>query len=274
MNRLVANWENVETLELVPGRAIVCKMEWRQGTFLKILAIYAPTVKKENGVFWKKIRSLIKKKRNRPMKPDVLLGDFNQVEDAIDRFPAKKNAIDSPDTFDALKKSLNVVDGWRNTFPNKTEWTWRNADRSSMSRIDRIYLTKDLLLSSRDWTIKTSNLTRNDHSRIGVEIAHPNAPEAGPGRWSMRPDLIKNTSFMTEVDALLGSARNKIEALDNQQRSADHNAQTIWKDFKDSVRELARKLDKVAAGKKRSMLAQAIKDRNKARDDLTAALSE
>ncbi|EJD34079.1 hypothetical protein AURDEDRAFT_131355 [Auricularia subglabra TFB-10046 SS5] len=143
-----------------------------------------------------------------------------------------------------------------------------------MSRIDRIYLTEELISASRCWEINVSNLTRNDHSRIGVDIVNAKAPETGPGRWTMKADLVRNKSFMKEVDALLKNTRRSMDQIEAGSRTAEHNVQLVWQNFKDRVRALAQKYTREAAGKRRSMLKEAVRDRDAARDSLATAFTE
>ncbi|EJD51082.1 hypothetical protein AURDEDRAFT_160225 [Auricularia subglabra TFB-10046 SS5] len=116
---------------------------------MSVLAVYAPTTPSANKEFWKKLKAKIKRIPGPERRASIMLGDFNCVEDALDRFPTKLSRIDAPETFDTLKRYLRVHDGWRKSNPTKIEWTWRNADRTAMSRIDRIYVTEELLLASK-----------------------------------------------------------------------------------------------------------------------------
>jgi exonuclease III len=76
-------------------------------------------------------------------RPDILGGDTNFVEDAIDRLPSHSDSKASVDTFDDLKKYLGLIDGWRETYPTTRAYTFMQAlsQGGSQSRIDRIYIT-------------------------------------------------------------------------------------------------------------------------------------
>ncbi|EJD46006.1 hypothetical protein AURDEDRAFT_31499, partial [Auricularia subglabra TFB-10046 SS5] len=234
-NRTLTNSDSTETAVIVPGRVITVRFEWHRGDFLTIMAVYAPTNPSENKAMWSKVISKLKEDTYKLPFPDILLGDFNFVEDEIDRLPASLNDIDSPDSFDELKRYLHVTDGWREAFPGAVEWTWRNAARSSMSRIDRIYTTATVNRVSRNWAIEISGITRNDHSRVQSEIANLEAPEIGPGRWTMRDHLVKDETFMTGVMKLALEAQSKMRSMTAMPRRAEDNVQTVWKKFKDDV---------------------------------------
>ncbi|EJD40380.1 hypothetical protein AURDEDRAFT_127705 [Auricularia subglabra TFB-10046 SS5] len=98
-NKLLTNVNTVEVHEIVPGRAILATWEWHRGDKLIVMAVYAPTDRSKNEKFWTQVKKKVQETRGKFPKPDVVLGDFNMVEDEIDRFPAKLNPIDDPDSF-------------------------------------------------------------------------------------------------------------------------------------------------------------------------------
>ncbi|KZV84465.1 DNase I-like protein [Exidia glandulosa HHB12029] len=182
-NKFLTNTKGIQSHELIPGRALLATFNWHKDDELTVLAIYAPNDARESREMWTTIANKIRRSGGSIPKPDVILGDMNFVEDNVDRFPMALHSIDAPDSFDDLKRLCNVTDGWRATYPSSVEYSWRDASRSSMSRIDRIYVTEPLLDSSRNWKIKTSDLNRDDHSRVSVELVNLDMPEIGPGRW-------------------------------------------------------------------------------------------
>ncbi|KZV82333.1 hypothetical protein EXIGLDRAFT_627184, partial [Exidia glandulosa HHB12029] len=251
-NKRLTNTTTLDTHVLVPGRAILTTMNWHRNDELTFLAIYGPNDRLENREMWEQIETKIRDAGGTLPKPDVMLGDFNFVEDAIDRFPAKTNDSDAPPTFDSLKRylcppkdrnvpdNLRVTDGWRETFPATTEYTWRDASRSKLSRIDRIYMTRSLNLASRNWDIQLTDLNKNDHSRVSVEIVNLDAPYVGPGRWTMRENLLDDEEFLEAVDIAGKHAMNEI-ALLGADRTDERNVQTIYRDFKTAVVRAAKR---------------------------------
>ncbi|EJD36955.1 hypothetical protein AURDEDRAFT_32797, partial [Auricularia subglabra TFB-10046 SS5] len=226
---------------IVPGRALLATFEWHRGTPLTVLAVYAPVTATANNQLWAKIERELRKP-NRPYpKPDILLGDFNFVEDPIDRFPAKPSKMDSPTDFYSLKAYTHLLDGWRATNPTAVDWTWCNAARTAMSRIDRIYLTHDLLMTSREWSIAVSEINTNDHGRVQVEIACKDMPQVGPGRWTMHDQITRDVDFMSKANELGLKVQSDISNITSQDRSETNNAQAVWARFKDEVVALAKK---------------------------------
>ncbi|EJD46551.1 hypothetical protein AURDEDRAFT_123988 [Auricularia subglabra TFB-10046 SS5] len=273
-NRFLTNALDAECHVVVPGRAIIVDFRWHREERLAILAVYAPTDSNENAELWKKIESSLRDKRKKLPKPSIMLGDFNFVEDPIDRFPAHMGRMDAPETFDTLKTYLRVVDGWRLTHPDKSEWTWRNRARTAMSRIDRIYLQAPLLAASRKWDISISDLNTNDHSRIVAEVVHLDAPEMGKGRWAMPPSLAEDAAFLEEANAICMTAQAEMEARAQAPRMADCNVQTIWAKLKADISTAARAFVRAKEGKRRSAEIRQKKEREGAKDEVLRALTE
>lgn len=98
---------------------------------LNILNVYAPNDPSENQRFWETIHDNI---INLPQ-PDVLLGDFNIVEDSIDRIPAHPDHTNAVNALRALKSHLNLQDGWRQTNPSDLTFTYAQSARQGM--VDR-----------------------------------------------------------------------------------------------------------------------------------------
>ncbi|KAG6328512.1 hypothetical protein ID866_10577 [Astraeus odoratus] len=76
---------------------------------INILGVYPPNDPTENKHFWETIHDSI----INLLQPDVILGDFNFVEDPLDGLPAH---FDSPNTTEAwcsLKFHLHLTNGWR-----------------------------------------------------------------------------------------------------------------------------------------------------------------
>ncbi|EJD49462.1 DNase I-like protein, partial [Auricularia subglabra TFB-10046 SS5] len=274
LNKLVTNTQDAVATTLIPGRAIQLVLNWHRGKDLPILAVYAPTIASENSKFWKTLKSKIRKIPGPNRRASILLGDFNFVEDSLDRFPVKKSRIDSPESFQNLKRYLRVQDGWRKSNLTAIDWTWRNADRSSMSRIDRIYVTEELLRASRRWDIVISSITSNDHSRVETEIVNLDTPETGPGRWALNVSILKDRQFLEEVEKLGKVAAAEMKTLEGAQRSGDQNVQTVWRSFKDGIAKSARGRAKAIAHKAQEVLNKHNDERNKASQDLSNASND
>ncbi|KAJ7887854.1 hypothetical protein B0H14DRAFT_2304075, partial [Mycena olivaceomarginata] len=80
--------DGIITREIIPGRAMILETTQHDGTSLSILGVYAPNASGENAAFWLAILyNFVQIGSHAIKKPDVLGGDMNFVEDALDRLP-------------------------------------------------------------------------------------------------------------------------------------------------------------------------------------------
>ena len=111
INKAVSNIKGIKTKITVPGRALMMLIPWHATLQLRILVVYAPSSPRENGTFWNKI--VEKWDESRLPTPDIVLGDFNTVEDAIDGLPAHSDDPDATIELTSMKQRSQIFDGWR-----------------------------------------------------------------------------------------------------------------------------------------------------------------
>lgn len=176
LNCNITNTDNVQQWEIIPGRAILISISWHITLTTTILTIYTPNTPNENKTFWK---TIIDKWSNSQLPfPDIMLGDFNFVEDPIDHMPSYMNNVDSPESFDELKNYFELKYGWRNTSPTTKACTFWQEGTGSQSRIDHIYMMDHTMESCRDWKIEAPGITP-DHQMISTQLVDQKAPFIG-----------------------------------------------------------------------------------------------
>jgi exonuclease III len=113
---------NVEEFELIPGRAHLIHTPWHGDLLLTILNIYAPNNHTDNETFWKELKHKFTTE-NIP-RPDIMMGDFNLVEDAIDRLPAHQDHAGATQALYELRSMLRLEDGWRKYKGNEKAYSY------------------------------------------------------------------------------------------------------------------------------------------------------
>ncbi|KAG1745583.1 Endonuclease/exonuclease/phosphatase [Suillus occidentalis] len=228
INKMLLGTSGIKTHEIVPGRAILTIIPWLKDTPIRILAIYAPNDATTNQRFWELIQM---KLRNLP-KPDVMLGDFNAVEDSLDRLPAK--------------------DGWRHENPNTLSYTFSQSayQGGSQSRIDRIYISTELLPYSKEWDIAPPGI-HTDHQLVSARISRK-------GRWSLPLFVLKDKDLSEQIITMGKSLQTEIEKCSNQ-RTDDMNPQLAFSRFKTKAIHLCRTAAKKAIPKKMNQLKSQLK---------------
>ncbi|RDX39706.1 hypothetical protein OH76DRAFT_1490890 [Lentinus brumalis] len=176
--------------------------------------------------------------------PHLMAGDFNNVEDALDRLPVGEGPDQSILALDELKEDLGLMlaDGWRMTYPSVREYTFQRGDgrNAVFSRLDRIYIAPALFDNAREWRICDAGV-KTDHSLVLVQLTSENAPVVGPGRPIFPLQLLKDKTLARSIRNRGLQAMNELELLATEGGRAEvTNAQTILCNFKRDAMKLAR----------------------------------
>ncbi|KAJ8507935.1 hypothetical protein ONZ45_g9748 [Pleurotus djamor] len=247
LNRGLLEVEEAPLREIVPGRAASVEFKIHNNEKIRVLGVYAPNDPNDNAEFWKKILDYYE---NNPRdEPDIILGDFNMVEESIDRFPAHGDKEAATAALDDLKFYLSMKDGWRNTYPTTRAFTFfqdrkRDDTNAVMSRIDRVYMKEETLKQAREWLIEPSGLENTDHYRVSVYISTAEAPEIGEGRWTIPPRVLKDKTFRKDVEKTIQDSHRILRAI-GEQRSDDNNPQLVLHKCKTTILQHARDRDKL-----------------------------
>lgn len=256
--KLVAEGTQVEVITNIPGRAMTMTMPWGAQNKLRIANVYAPNSASENAVFWADLEIGEGVKRLKDI--DVLMGDFNVVEQPLDRIPARPDPENATQALAGLLRKMRLVDGWRDEQPDTRAFSFLQEGTGSQSRIDRIYVTGALLGKSADWDITGSGV-RTDHQMVVCSLANYNAPFVGKGRWVIPASVIQDKVFLESTIAKGIKLQNEISSM--QCRNAQMNPQVLYQVLKNDIRIEARARTKQLFSKwdrKINEMKQQIKD--------------
>ncbi|KAH6867827.1 Endonuclease/exonuclease/phosphatase [Coprinopsis sp. MPI-PUGE-AT-0042] len=238
----------ITTRKIIPGRAIMTTIPWKNGREkLTFLAVYAPNERDQNALFWSRLSGYFDQEEEIAPRPDFMMGDFNLTEDDIDRLPPRPDNEDAMEAIQVLKQKLEMVDGWRMENPERIMYSWARPTNqpqnenevSSKSRIDRIYILRSRFPTSCDWKY-SSHPIRSDHDIISAVYYDRESPYIGKGRWAIPEFLLKDDPFMTEVSQRGYNALVKAQEATATARTTDANPQTVWKEYKEQIRSLAK----------------------------------
>ena len=261
LNKNLVAWREATTYVLVPGHAILVSVPWYKDSIINVLAVYVPNRESENAKWL----------ANKFPKPDILLGDFNCVEANIDRLPLSQNAPAAARALEELKSEIGLMDGWRQEYPDKLDYSW--SDRAGRrSRLDRIYVTEEVLKCSRDWLIKKAAFT-TDHSLVSVNFSNPGAPYIGRGRWTMPLFLLKDRKVMNKIKELGMELVSNIEKYKTR-RTEEDNPQVFHRNFKRDVQAYVRQYARTVAPKLDKMISRKEKLREEVLNDASMGLAE
>ena len=252
LNKELTNIKGVEEQEIIPGRAMLITLPWHSDLSLRILNIYAPNAHSENQTFWEALDSEWMS-QGLPA-PDIMLGDFNIVEDAIDRLPSHTDPYTTVTSLDNLRNKFQLQDGWRTTYPETKSFSFLQKSTGAQSRIDRIYTTMNIIKTAADWEINTTALN-TDHKMVSMKVIDQKAPYFGRGRWTMPLHMLKDNSLIKEIQ---GIGRELEQQMDGEhQRTQVANPQVHFQTFKNKIVVLTRARAKVTATKTNQRIVHA-----------------
>ncbi|EPS94644.1 hypothetical protein FOMPIDRAFT_12395, partial [Fomitopsis schrenkii] len=250
----------IKTKVVIPGRAILVTTKWHSGKQLTILNVYAPNAATTNEAFWEELEQKFTNGRLR--RPDVVTGDFNLVEEAIDRIPTKESVGPPLRSLKSFLSSVKVYDGWRLTNNVAKEYTYPQRGGQHRSRIDRIYVSEDLLQRSMRWDIEVTGVP-TDHSMVTAQLTAAKSPYIGRGRWAMPIHLLLDQNFRKQVSTLgEKELRAAQECAEDGTRSDERNPQRILHCFKQEVKALAQKRLKEKIPKLKAEITRLEKEKN------------
>ena len=242
LNKRLTSWKQVIITHVIPGRALLVSLPWKGESTINVLAIYAPNSTLENAAFWEDLKNTWIND-NHPI-PDIMLGDFNLVEEAIDRLPAHRDSAQAVDKFVDFKDMHALRDSWRHQNPSDVCYTYTQEATQSRSRIDRIYTTQPIYAHSRNWSVDHTPI-RTDHCLVSMEFANPGAPFIGKGRWSIPLYLIKHRKVIQFIEELGTQLEKDMENAAGDSRTPEENPQKLFATFKTDlvkkVRDFSRK---------------------------------
>jgi len=162
---------------------------------------------------------------------DILLGDFNIVEDTADRLPAHSDSTTATTALLDFCTNHKLVDGWHHTHPHTLTYTFLHSNHTgTQSHIDHIYTTDPILKSSRNWS-HTTTAIRTDHKLTTALISRPDSPYIGKGCWAILLFLLQDSTVRSTINNLGIELTNAINNLPYD-RTDQLNAQTLFSLFK------------------------------------------
>ncbi|KAH9847172.1 hypothetical protein C2E23DRAFT_742512, partial [Lenzites betulinus] len=249
LNKRFVSTAGAEAVVIVKGRAIQLTVAWRGGDKRSMLCIYAPTSEgvAERAAFYREVAAYYEQNPGVP-RPDLMAGDFNNVEDAVDRVPVP-GAVreDSVTALDELKMKLGMTmtDGWRVTYPTERNFTFQRGvgEARTMARLDRIYVKTSQMKWTREWTIEQPGL-RTDHRMATVTLTTPTAPEVGKGRPVFPLHLLRDKALAKRMKNRGKEAVRELTVITGIGRTEEQNPQTVLRDLKQDWLEMARQRER------------------------------
>ncbi|KIJ26782.1 hypothetical protein M422DRAFT_272124 [Sphaerobolus stellatus SS14] len=205
LNKRYTTWKDAIFTDINPSRALMLQLPQGEQGKLYLLAVYAPNDTGENTLFWKNLTKLWHEKQLPRI--DTLLGDFNLVEDALDRNPRRIDLTAPVEALQEFKAMFSLQDGWRKTYPDKIH----------SLQVSYAAFKKDVLSIAKKYTSKTASILdkkiSTKESELNESLQNPDVDNSGKAAQS----AIKKSELRSLVQLRHKSKktniaiRNKIE---------------------------------------------------------------
>jgi ribonuclease HI/exonuclease III len=260
---------------IIKGRVSRLQINWNEEDGLDIINIYVPNETPKKIEFLIQLQEELAKLKD--LDNPTLMGDFNFVEEDIDRYPIRNDDNRILIEMNKLIKKYQWIDGWRIANPHDTDYTFSQKATGSKSRIDRIYTTRDHFVYTYDWGIM-KNAGLSDHEIAHVDILKSGLPFIGNGIWRLSNEILEYQPFIKQAKATIKEADNKIRKYKNKIKDKTKeeiqdirendiltpSPQVIWSEVKNEFKALAKKHSKekrIAKEKEKKSLQAKIRDK-------------
>ena len=192
--------ELIEHTELIPGRLLNFKIKGVQRVY-NITAMYGYTSSKASQIKITQTTELLRL-HHKHSDNNIILGDFNFVENDIDRTNSSRSGKNQMDR--ALSKPwkefaevLGISDPFRVRNPNRRTYSYIHTKDNSKSRIDRIYVNDENVNEIMSYKHVPSIYCK---AHKVVSFSAKEECERGPGFWKMNTSILRDRAHKTLVE--------------------------------------------------------------------------
>ena len=174
------------------GRVVACIVHFNNFSML-LVNVYAPNAPSQRSVFFKNLQNFMY--GNYPI---LLGGDFNCVLGEFDKMGGSSSSSYSfagGRDLGLLVDKLMLLDSWREEHPDSKIFTWRDANNTKASRLDRFYISSSITTST---VITPYHLS--DHDCVQVTLSIPSAPVQGRGVWKCNTKLLQDPMIIRDLE--------------------------------------------------------------------------
>lgn len=152
---------------------------------INLINIYAPVNPTERKVFFEGLHDYFI-----PSDGTIIGGDFNCYDSELDKFGGNVSVATYLSDFRSMFK---FVDIWRKCHKKIRQMTWFNADLTIGSRLDKFFLSPNLVGFASKCDILPCCLS--DHDFINLILDFKDLIPRGPGIWKFNNSLLDDDTF-------------------------------------------------------------------------------
>lgn len=170
---------------------------------ITLVNIYGPNV--DTPCFYQKVADIIEEFDNQSC---ILCGDFNLIQ-SFNLDTHNYVNINNPKSREKvlqLMEDFNLVDPFRELYPNLKRFTWRKKKPFKQSRLDFFLISDNIFHFVND--VKIDNSYRSDHSPV-VFSFKINEFIKGRGLWKFNNSLLHDTDYVKEIKNLISIVKEQ-----------------------------------------------------------------
>ena len=179
----VLNWQKDSSGRIV---SLLVKVD---DALFNLVNIYAPTNPTERKDFFENLHEYFY-----PHCYYIIAGDFNCYESPNDKFGGNFTPYVDLKEF---RTTHYLTDAWRHKHKRLAQCTWFNAAKTIGSRLDKFFVSTDLLTNPFSCEIYPCVFSDHDFVEFSVELANVN--NHGPGIWRLNLDLLTDEVFCQNI---------------------------------------------------------------------------
>ena len=142
--------------------------------------VYAPTNPRERKGFFESLHEYFF-----PDSIKVIRGDFNSIESELDKFGGNFMASMELKEF---RVHNQLIDDWRNKQGRVRDCTWFNASKTIGNRLDKFFISRNLLHHVQDCEIQP--WVFSNHDCVNLHLNLKDVFSHGPGIWHFNVSLL------------------------------------------------------------------------------------
>ena len=122
-----------------------------------------------------------------------------------------------------LERKLEITDSFRYLSPRKLAYTYTHTNKISRSRIDRVYISGNLLTKLEKISNETSNFS--DHKIMTLKLMEDF--DRGEGHWIFNNSLLDDEAFLDTISREIRDSRDLISTFEKKKDFFDNLKQAM-----------------------------------------------
>ena len=206
------------------GRLVSLDIDYG-GSQLRVVSVYAPNISSDRKFFFARLSDHLSVSRY-----NILGGDFNCVDSIeLDTFhhSESSSSLEGSKELRSSMSDFGLVDSFRYLNPRTKNFTWFGHQATQASRLDRIFVSPQLL-----GDCSTEFFPYSDHKFVHCSLfLDTNSGRHGKSYWKLNNSILSDDYFKQKIENLLIDSRTL--------RPAFSSTGEWWDDVKTRIKKVA-----------------------------------